>query len=69
LDKVKIYPSDAIPVVDDRDFSIPGFRIVTDGTNKIGYELVDRQAFENYVESNPKLKAMIEKEIADENLQ
>ncbi len=64
LDKVKVYPSDAIPVVDDRDFNIPGFRIITDGTNKIGYELVDREAFENYIENNPKLKAMIQREIA-----
>ena len=56
LDKVKVSVADAIPVQDARDFNIPGWEVVTNGTKQIGYKLVDLEAFTQYINDNPKLK-------------
>jgi hypothetical protein len=63
LDKVKVSVADATPVVDDRDFNLPGWEIVTNGTKQIAYKLVDLAAFEKYIHSNPELKAKIEMQL------
>jgi len=60
---VPVSTKDVIPVRDDRNFDIPGWKKVQVGTGKFGYECVDPIAFESYVNDNPELKAMIEKRI------
>lgn len=63
LDKVKVSADDAIPVQDTRNFNIPGWEVVINGTKQIGYKLVDLKAFESFIEANPELKQMIEREL------
>lgn len=63
LDKIKVLATDAIPVNDARDFNIPGWEIVTNGTKQIGYKLVDVKAFEQFINNNPALKEEIETQI------
>jgi hypothetical protein len=60
---VKVLAQDGTVVNDSREFNMPGCKIITDGTKKLAIKLVDIKAFEEYIESNPALKQMIEKEL------
>jgi hypothetical protein len=61
MDIVKISAADAQRCQSPR-FEMPGVKIISDGTRRLAMEIVDLQAFEAYIEANPELKAMIEKE-------
>jgi hypothetical protein len=62
LDIVKVEAQDG-SVCQSPEFKLPGIKIVKDGTKKLGMEIDDMAAFQAYIEANPKLKALIDKEI------
>lgn len=62
LDKIKVEAGDG-QVCQSPKFELPGIEIIQQGTKKLGMKIVDMQAFEQYIESNPQLKAMIEKQL------
>lgn len=62
LDKIKVEANDG-QVCQSPKFKLPGIKIVTDGTKKIGMEIEDLAEFEAYIKANPALKAMINKEL------
>ena len=45
---------------DDRDLNIPGFKIITNGKGQTSLELVDPQAFENFMLAHPEGRAILE---------
>jgi hypothetical protein len=60
---VAVKAEDGTRIKDDRDCSMPGVKIITNGTTQLGVEIVDIKAFEAYIEANPELKQMIKKEL------
>jgi len=64
LDSVKVQAQDG-KVCQSPKFELPGIKIVQDGTKRLSMEIDDMNAFNAYIESNPKLKAQIEKEIKE----
>jgi hypothetical protein len=62
LDMIKVESADAT-VCQSPEFKLPGIKIIADGTKKVSMEIDDIEAFEAYIDANPELKAMIEKEI------
>ena len=45
---------------DDRDLNIPGFKIITNGKGQTSLELVDPQAFEDFMLAHPEGRAILE---------
>ena len=62
LDKVKVLAEDGI-VCQSPKFEMPGIKITKNGTKQLSMEIDDLDAFNAYIEANPELKAMIDKEI------
>jgi len=60
LNVVKVQDCDVYRVVDRRDLNVPGFKIVTTGNGKTGYECVDVKAFEDFMASTPEGRAIME---------
>jgi hypothetical protein len=68
LGAVPVNGTDAMQVQDNRTCNIPGVVIRTQGTHRLGMEIVDLAEFEAYIEANPELKAMIEQEQHESNV-
>jgi hypothetical protein len=64
LDVVQVTAQDAKQCRSPK-LEMPGVKITADGTKRLSMEIVDIKAFEEYIESNPELKAMIDKEIKE----
>jgi hypothetical protein len=62
LDKVQILYEDG-QICQSPKFDLPGVEIINDGTSKLSMKISDLKAFESYIEANPELKKMIEKEL------
>lgn len=62
LDKVKVLAEDGT-VCNSPEFNLPGVEIIKQGTKKLGMKIVDMAAFQAYIDANPELKTMIEKQI------
>jgi len=65
LDLVKVYANDG-QVCQSPSFEIPGVEFITEGTKKLSAKIVDMQAFESYVEQNPRIKELIKQKKAAE---
>lgn len=64
LDLVKVQAEDG-QVCQSPKFELPGVKIVSNGTKQLKMEVVDMAAFEAYIDANPELKAMIDKQIKE----
>ena len=64
LDVVKVLAEDGT-VCKSPEFKLPGIKIIKDGTKKLGMEVENLEEFEAYIQANPELKAMIEKQIKE----
>ena len=62
LGVVKVLAQDGT-VCKSPEFKLPGIKIVKDGTKKLSMVIENSEEFEAYIEANPEIKAMIEKEI------
>ena len=65
LEQVPVGGKDILPIIDERCWNILGTEIITDGTNRTAFKIVDQQAFEQarlgYIKSNPEIEAIFEK--------